>query len=403
VTLAAGDTVTCTYTVDPPAVRPGLTVRVQSEGGGGSFGVSVDRPGGPQALTADPKGDGSAALAGGADLSGLTAGAYSMTVTPPAAEAAAWRLAGVSCNGADVAVNGLAGTVSLTEGVPQECVLRAVRSTGSVRLKLVTVGGVATGAFAIAPDDAATSWSMSAITSGYGVPADASGDLPKQLPFGSYELISPAPLSTVEGGWKLTTLACDPGPAAPGPFGTVALKLAPETPETTCTATYQFVAATRLQVVVRAEGAAAARAGPVVVEVTCVDGSSGLVVLAAADFSQQTLPETLSFLDPTSCTLRQTSAGTGEQDSVTASAVVDPALRDAPSALPAQVDIARDVAFYTVTVTDTFTSAAGEANEAGFRGSFRMLPAALVGSGLVGIGALILLILIARRRSTRQA
>ncbi len=403
VTLAAGETVTCTYTVDPPEVRPGLTVRVHSEGGGGSFGVTVDGPGGPQALTAEPKGDGSAALAGGADLSALAAGAYTVTVAPPGAEAAAWSLAGMTCNGKDIAPNGLAAQVTLVDGAPQDCVLRVVRTAGSLKLLVVTVGGVATGAYAItAADAAAATWSQAATTGGSGAPVEASGDLPKQLPFGAYEVTSPAPLSTVEGGWKLTTFACDPGQASGGAAGMIAVKLAPEAPQATCTATYQFVAATRLQVVARAEGSPGARIGPVLLEVTCADGSAGLVVQPAAELSPQTLPETLSFLDVTSCTVRQTSAGIGEHGTVLAAVVVDPAAGGGTLTLPAQIDILRDIALYTVTVTNTF-SGSGDEHEARFPESFRMLPAALIGSGMVGIGALILLILVARRRSARQA
>jgi hypothetical protein len=404
VTLAAGETVICTYTVDPPAVQPGLTVRVHSDGGGGSFGVTVDGPGGQRALTAEPKGDGSAVLAGGADLSGLAAGAYTLTVAPPAADAAAWSLAGMTCNGADIKAQGLAAKVSLGDGAPQDCVLRMVRTAGALKLRIVTVGGTTTGTFAVAPAGAAAAtWSQSATTPGSGVPVDMSGDLPGRLPFGTYEVTSPAPLSTVDGGWRLTTLACEPDAATPGAAGMVWVKLTLEVSQVTCTVTYQFVAATRLQVVVRAEGSAAGRTGPVLLEVTCADGSSGLVVLPAADFGRQTLPETLSFLDPTSCTLRQTSAGIGEHDTVVATVVVDPAPAGSTLTLPAQIDIARDVALYTVTVTNTFNGPGSTEHEATFPRTFRMLPAALIGSGMVGIGALILLILLARRRSTRQA
>jgi hypothetical protein len=405
VTLAAGETVTCTYSVDPPAVRPGLTLRVHGEGGAASFGFGLDGPGGPRTLTADPKGDGSAALAGGADLSGLTAGAYTVTVTMPGAE---WKLAGVTCNGANVRANGLAATVTLADGVPQECLLRVVRTAGSLRLRLVTVGGVATGGFAVVPAGSGTpGWSASAKPSGNGMPTDAAGDLPKQIPFGTYEITSPGPLSTVEGGWKLNTFACDPAPGtAPGtPAGAPAaltVTLAPEAAEVTCTATYQFVAATRLQVVVRVEGSTDARTGPVLVEVACADGSAGLVVQPAAQATQQTLPETLSFLDPTTCTVRQTSAGIGEHDTVAATVVLDPAPSDVTLTLPVQVDITRDVALYTLTVTNTFTGA-GDQHQATFPGQFRMLPVALIGSGMVGIGALILLVLVARRRSAREA
>src|SRR5262249_11382417 len=150
------------------------------------------------------------------------------------------------------------------------------------------------------------------------------GNLPAHVAFGSYELTSPGPLSTVDGGWKLTTFQCDPGSATLGAAGTLQLTLAPDAPDATCTATYEFVAPTRLQAVVRVGGSPAARTVPVLLEVSCADGSTGLVVSGATESGERTLPQPLSFLGPTTCTVRQTSAGIGPRDSVSATVVLDP-------------------------------------------------------------------------------
>ncbi len=84
VTLAPGEVVLCTFTYDPPVVVTGLAVRVFSDLAGGTFGVTVNGDGGPRQLQAAPAGDGSAADASGADLSVLTPGQYTVSVSPPA-------------------------------------------------------------------------------------------------------------------------------------------------------------------------------------------------------------------------------------------------------------------------------------------------------------------------------
>jgi hypothetical protein len=404
VTLAADDAVVCTYTVDPPAVGPGLTIRVQSDGGSAAFGLTVEGAGGARALSANPAGDGSAATAGGADLTALPAGPYTVTITPPDGEAALWSLSGVSCNGKAVTANKLSVGVSMMDGVPVECAFRVARKAGSLALRVVTLGTVGTAAFVAAPDGGATvSWAAGASTGTAGVATEATGDLPKQVPFGSYEVTAIAPPSTVEGGWRLTALSCDSGDG-PGPDSTVAVvPLTPSDPTATCTATYDFTPATRLQVLVHAEGSPEARTASAVVQIACDDGSAGALVLNAKDFSENTLPEPLSFLETTSCTVSQPSTGAVDGATVTTSVGLNSASGSGTLSLPAKVDIVRDVASYTLTVTDKFTGTGAGKRAATFPGPFRMLPMTLVGAGLIGIGALILLILLARRRSTRDA
>jgi hypothetical protein len=399
VALAAGDTVTCTFSIEPPPAPPGLSVRVFSDGGGATFAIGVEGAGSTLPLTAGPAGDGSAAPATGSDLTALPAGRYTVAVTPPAADSALWTLSGAACAGADVGVDGLTAAVTVAAGVPLECVLRMTRRTGSLRLRLSTTGGVATGGFAVAPsDEPGTTWSVTADTAAPASPTDAAGDLPARLAFRGYDVTALAPRTTADGGWQLTALSCTGGATATG--FEIAVQLTAASPEAVCTAAYRFVPATRLRIVLRAGGSPRARDGPAVVEVSCVDGSAGLVALAANDFTEQTLPEPLAFLDTTSCTVTQTGTGVDREANVTTAAAVEPAPGSAPYALPLRLDIARDVAGYTVTVTDTFTTPVDDRRQATFLGPFKLLPVALIGSGMIGVGALLLLMLAARRRLT---
>jgi len=398
VALAPGDMVTCTYAVDPPPVGAGLTLRVFSENGAGPFTLTVDGPGGTRTLTAAPAGDGNAVPAAGGDLSALPDGTYTVRVAPPAGDTA-WTLSALTCGGKPVTVNGLTGTVTVLAAVPQECAARVTHSPGGLRLRVVTAGGVATGGFAVVPaDEPATGWGATATTTGYGVPAEAAGDLPGQLPFGGYLVAAVSPASTVDGGWELTGLACTGGQAGAAEGGVLKVTLAAAAPDAVCTASYRLVPSTRLQVVVRAEGAVTDRTGGAVVEVSCTDGSGGRVVLGAQNTLQDALPEALSFLEPASCTITQPSSGAPEKGSVTASALLEPAAGNAPLSLPAEVQVDRAVAEYAVTVTDHFTGSSGGTGLA-LPHSFKTLPGVLIGIGLFTLGGLILVGLVVRRRA----
>jgi hypothetical protein len=416
--LAAGDLVTCVYTVTPPAAPPGLSLTVYAENGSGTFGLSVEGADAPRALSAAVAGDRSAAAATGADLTALPAGGYTVRVVPPGDQ---WSLAAASCNGENAPVDALTARVTLTAGVPLTCALRVVHRPAALRLRVVTANGVGGAAFSVVPADRpGDGWYAAATTTGYGVSAAATGDLPAQLPFGAYLVTPVPPSSTVDGSWELSSLACDPaGPGgapggaggAPGgaggaPGGTapaaVRVELAAAA-DVTCTATYRRNPSTRLRVAVRAEGSAFGRDGPVVLEVSCGDGSLGRVVLAAGQAGPADLPEALAFLEPTGCTITQVAAGLAEGGSVVTTASLDPdgagATAEAGLSLPVRIDVARDVPAYTVMVTDRFEAPANGPRRATFRPSTALLPIALAGLAMIVIGLLVLTGLALRRRT----
>ena len=63
------------------------------------------------------------------------------------------------------------------------------------------------------------------------------------------------------------------------------------------------------------------------------------------------------------------------------------------------MDIGGDIGQYTVTVTVTFNSSEVAPTEQKVLDTFRVLPIALIGAGLVGIGLLVLLIVVLRSRT----
>jgi hypothetical protein len=430
VTLAAGDAVVCAYTLEPPAVPAGLTVRLFSPGAGAAFGVTLAAGSGPagpqptptpdpeptptpdpqptptpdpqpatQALTATTSSDGVAVTATGADLSTLAAGPYTVTVTPPTAEAAGWTLTAALCNGTAATISGMAATVTVTAGAPLECVLRLTRKPPALTLSVVTAGDMTTAGFSVVPADTASpGWWSAVNTTGSGTQAVASGDVPTELPFGSYLITAIPPRSTESSGWRLTTFSCTPADKIATAGAAIRITLIPGGQDPTCTASYQSEPTTRLQVSVQAMGSRYGRHGPAIVEVSCVDGSAGRALLAADDNSRATLPESLAFLEPTNCTITQPTSGAAQTSLVRVSAKLEPSAGDGPLELPSQMDVSRDVALYTFSVTDEFGQPSTMPNHTSILDELRAIPIALVGIGIVGLGALIFLGVLLRRR-----
>jgi len=126
-------------------------------------------------------------------------------------------------------------------------------------------------------------------------------------------------------------------------------------------------------------------------------------VLGGADNGEASLPAPLGFLSPTKCTVDrpQTPAAKNAEVSVTGS--VDPNPGNAQLTIPGVVEIgadnANDTEGYTVVVTVTFDTDAAVPTQQKVLDTFRVLPVALIGAGLVGLGLLILLIMVLRSRT----
>ncbi|MEV6925949.1 hypothetical protein AB0M46_15850 [Dactylosporangium sp. NPDC051485] len=408
VTLAPGETVTCTFTFDPPPSPPGMTLRLYSDSPGGAWGLSVADPAGgpPRQLSATAAGDGSATVATGTDLSLLLPGAYAVTLTPPAGDAAAWKLTGAGCGDKELKPDSMTVTVTVAADAPADCALRVSRKAGALELRGVTVGGTGAASFAVTPRaQGVPGWSGVATTTGLGVAALAQGDVPGSLPFGEYLVTPVPPVSTVDGSWRLSSFACDPGESQDTPnVGADVVPLSAGSASAKCTASYIFEPARQLQVTVRFAGNVTGRAGAVVLDVDCEDGSTGRVVLAADDNGEAQLPTPLGFLGPTKCTVQKPVAPVAKGAEADIVAIVDPAPGGPRLTMPGVVDIgadnaAADTQEYDVTVTVTFSTADAGPTQQKVLDTFRVLPVALIGAGLVGIGLLILLIMVLRSRA----
>lgn len=392
IVLAPRDQVTCTFTVDPPPVPAGLSLKVYTAGAAAPFQVRI----GTQTLTATTNTEPVPAAVSGADLSTLAAGTYTVAV---ASTATGWTLTGAVCNGAPIQASAATVPVNLVDGVPTECALRVVVRPPAPKLNVITKGGVASGGFSVAPADAAgAGWWAAAVTTKAGVATAASGDIPGDLPSGAYVVTAVPPRSDLTGGWKLSSFACTPADRNPATGALATITIVPGGPDPVCTATYEFDAATYLQVTVRATGSESGRAAPAVLEVSCVDGSAGRVVLDTTEGASTGLPESLAFLAPTDCTITQPSTGAARTSEVKTTVALDPPAGDGPLSLPAQVQVARTVAKYTLAVTDDFSPAAVPQTKS-ILDELKSLPVVLVGIGIFFLGALIFMGVLLRRNA----
>lgn len=419
VTLVGGENAVCSYALAPPSAPPGLTLRAYAEGGSGTFtmlvSTAVGSPSGgaggsgPQSrtLTAAPLGDGSAATATGADLTALPAGQYTVTVTFPAADASQWSLAGVACNGAPVTPRDRAVDVTVGSNTVTDCVFKVVRRQGAISLRVVTQGAVAAAGFGLAP--AASSgpgWWAAGTTTRPSAPSAATGDLPGSLPFGSYLLTPVPPLATVDSAWKLTSLGCSPGDSSGPDAQSIKVDLAASAPAVECTATYEMVKAAHLRLRLDVDSGSP-RPDPIALDVTCVDGSAGRAVIDGGQDGPADLPSPLVFAADTSCTV---ALAEGTERPLNASLVNESAAGNAPLPLPATVAVsvagagagasesAQPADLRLAVALSYARTGADDKRRAGPIDSFGFLPVALIGSGLIGIGAAVLLVLVARRR-----
>jgi hypothetical protein len=397
IVLAPGDLVACEYTVDPPAQPAGLSLKVYAGGIAAPFQVGVAGATGTQALTATTTTDPVPVAVTGPDLSTLAAGTYAVAV---GTTAAGLVFTGAVCNGGQIqATAAKSVTVNLVAGVAQECVLRVSGTPPSPRLNVLTKGGVATAAFAVAPADRADGgWWAAANSTGDGTATAAAGEVPSQPTPGSYVVTAIPPRSDQNGGWKLGSFSCSPADMNPASGAVARITVALGGPPPVCTATYEFEAATYLQVTLKATGFEQGRDEPAVIEVSCVDGSAGRVVLESDEEHSSGMPQSLAFLAPTECTVAQRATGAVTSSEVTTSATLDPPGGDGPLALPTQVEVVRTVAKYTVAVTDHFGPPAEVANKS-VVDELKALPVLLVGIGVFFLGALIFVAVLLRRRA----
>jgi uncharacterized repeat protein (TIGR01451 family) len=213
ITLAPGDTVTCTYTDTLVPPTGGLLIRKITQGGVGSFGFSVQPSGGGAATTATAQttAEGEAADAAPGPLN-LAPGTYTITETAPSVAGGRWKLVSAQCNGASLAASS-GGVLSVTVVAQQSTVCtftNAFTQLGSIKLAKITRGGLATTGFVVSPESGTpVELRQSATTKHEGVPRTATGDALHDLDLGRWVIQETSPEPVGAGRWELTAVQCN--------------------------------------------------------------------------------------------------------------------------------------------------------------------------------------------------
>ncbi|MFC4909559.1 hypothetical protein [Actinomadura gamaensis] len=336
VTLAAGDTVTCTY-VDERVFARGVSIYKRTIGGtGGPFDFSVSpRPisAGGGSVTTDQEGV--------PEFVGVVedapAGTYTISENLPAPTAAGrWRPVGAECVEEDGAVRRVRGrltragdvehVVTLTDR-PTQCVFtNRWEPAGELTIQKRTIGGYGRADFQIrstpsrgaVPAPGRGPDRLSVTTSPGHDPASVTL---APLPHGSYfitELAGPG----APGEWKLTGIVCDGVAIDPG-SATAAFFVTDSRPKHTCTFTDERVRRGELRVEKLIRDPRGLRTGPVTIDVTCRDGQRAHYRIKRHRTGLIRLPGPLTFTRPTRCRIRETSSGAEGPVRVTTQHTVD--------------------------------------------------------------------------------
>ena len=226
ITLAGGDTVTCTYTDRFALPKGTLTVSKVTHGGVGTFDFDVT-PGDTHltATTTQPE------IAVNADQGPLTLapGSYTVTETLPSSSAGHWSVDGADCNG-QTTTGSASATVDLPTGGSALCTFsNTFTPDGAIAISKVTHNGTGTAGFVISPlAPPAVQYFQSATTTAAGVAAKATGDSTATLPLGSYAIDETAP-----AGSELTSIVCN-GALVPFSQGRAIVELTPAQPKAHC-------------------------------------------------------------------------------------------------------------------------------------------------------------------------
>ena len=231
VTLAASDTVTCTYTNRPTPPSAGLQLSKRTLGGVGSFTFAVaGEDSGSQTITTTEPG----VPVAGAPVKGAP-GEYTISERLPArTPAGRWSRVAVTCGGRHF--NPLKPvTLTLTggEGVACEFTNRYIPA-GALRIRKSTIGGVGTAHFRITPRRGVPrEYLKSATVSRQVIPVTATGDSTNQLPLGTYDILEFGRRQTEQGRWQLASVLCD-GRPVPNAQGRTQVRLTRSNPRVSC-------------------------------------------------------------------------------------------------------------------------------------------------------------------------
>jgi hypothetical protein len=238
--LAAGDTVTCTYT-DAPLPPAALTIEKVSYGGVGTFPFTITGGQAPVDVSATTTVPGVAVDTGPTTLS--DPGQYTITEDLPTATGGAWTLTSVTCDGTDETPVDDAVTITVAQGDEPVCTFTdTFDPDGVIAISKVMNGALGDADFVIGSDAfPGQSLYQTASPTAEGVPALATGDASDQLPLGTYSIEELVPSGGDPTGWSLDDVTCN-GSTTPVTAGVVTVTLTAAEPTADCTFTDSYSA-----------------------------------------------------------------------------------------------------------------------------------------------------------------
>lgn len=233
ISLAAGDTVTCTYVNRPRPTRAVILVRKITEGALGTFDLTVRDEHGDEVTARALSTRRTGVAASGAPIA-VEPGRYQLTERLPLSSKGVWRRVGASCNGQQFGADrAIVGVVTAASGAVCTIVNR-LDKPGAITLRKVTVGGTGTAAFVVSPsDDPTIQRRQTARTTRQGRAVTARGQSLDELPFGRYVIQESVARPQDAGDWSQLAVLCD-GRLTPFEQGRVVVRLTRADPHVDC-------------------------------------------------------------------------------------------------------------------------------------------------------------------------
>lgn len=374
ITLAAGDTVTCTFTNSPNPPPNRLELGKYAKGGSGEFGFTVT---GPDGATIDtrtlsvPREQ----LVRIGSYEMTKAGTYTVTETLPTSPKGTWALTAIVCKDATATarvVDATTATIDVVDpkagGVGCALVNTFDSDAASLTIRSQTVGGAGgPSSYEITPESVVTASQEGArlqradnttadtfVTALPVTPADATDDLePKR-----YAIQGFGPRATADGGWDLVSITCS-GATIRGlnlATGHITVNLPPKG-AVVCDYVWELDRPVTLDVTKDEVLAGGSRTSDVDIVVSCTNGAAGRLTVRPQDTLPASMTPTLRFVESTTCRVTETAPGGNPVD--TAWRLTGPTSTTTGSGPVVDVRINHSDnpgAAYAVTFTNTYRS-----------------------------------------------
>ena len=427
ITLAAGDTVTCTFTngLAPPPVGTGEINKEVSTADGRpmpsgvlpqAFSYTVTSPSNTVSTVTTTVQPGNQ-NAGTGTIPGLDAGPWTITENLPApAPGWKWAWVGTICvttGGGTQDATGPTVVVTVPSGGGASCTFtNQLQATGGLVVRFTTLGGTGTFGARIDSNDG-EELNQSATTTAAGAPAVATGESSNPL-LGTWLVQPLAPDPAAGGHWVLSAAPTCNASSPVTPVGPDQLQVELGTaaaPVLTCDFVYQLVAPSTLDLVKVIQGDAAAQQGNATISASCDDGATATLTVTPGQATPAGLATALSIPFPAVCQISETATGAALGASVTTTSAITTNGTAVPGN-PAMLTVGSDTSSAATVVTFTNTYAAAQSSgsaggtagaqlaASGFTGSDQDL--AVAGALSVLIGALLLLTSRPRGRHARR-